>query len=464
MTTRRRPPGPPPDAPRVVRDRAALFLEAQDRPVSSALLAREVLGLRQGSEDACAAILGAVLTGDPRLDRTPEGRWALREPGACAPAPEVLLDARAWAVWAVEAEARAAAVVRLEAGRVVEERAEPADDDEAPRAAAPMDDAAVSRLAALAGGALWTSWEPASLVPRGSGDDRSSVFVPLADLARACLGAPRPRTLERLASSLGLTFVDPETPLARARLAAECLLGLLDRDPLRGRGEAGLRALLEGSRTRPLSAAQPGSPLQRDLDAIPSEPGVYRFFDRDGRLVYVGKSGDLRRRVGSYFAARERPDPRTASWLGSVDRIEHERSGSDLEAVLREADQIARRAPSGNRQRTVRARRGALPGNLVLVQRAEAPGSVRVALVKDGRLAARVVLGPRGGGGERLRRLVGAIYFASDEARRKDAADPSRVVDAGPGRAVRRYGASPRLACCGLPRPWSSRGSDGRRR
>src|SRR3989442_15758262 len=38
-----------------------------------------------------------------------------------------------------------------------------------------------------------------------------------------------------------------------------------------------------------------------DLKALPAGPGVYRFIDRDGLVIYVGKAKNLRARGGSYF-------------------------------------------------------------------------------------------------------------------------------------------------------------------
>ena len=37
------------------------------------------------------------------------------------------------------------------------------------------------------------------------------------------------------------------------------------------------------------------------LTAIPHKPGVYQYWDADGKLMYIGKAKDLRNRVGSYF-------------------------------------------------------------------------------------------------------------------------------------------------------------------
>jgi hypothetical protein len=115
------------------------------------------------------------------------------------------------------------------------------------------------------------------------------------------------------------------------------------------------------------------------LDALPEDPGVYRFYAKDGGLLYIGKSKCLRRRVASYFRPSD-PDSRRAERLRAIHRLEVETTGSELEALLLEQREIRARRPVWNVQVDVRDERPAVaPGErelLLLLPDATGAGSL----------------------------------------------------------------------------------------
>jgi excinuclease ABC subunit C len=80
--------------------------------------------------------------------------------------------------------------------------------------------------------------------------------------------------------------------------------------------------------------------------SLPETPGVYIMKDADGRVLYVGKAGNLRRRVSSYF---ERPhDVRIQTLVTKIRRIDHENTDTALEALILEAELIKKLRPPFN--------------------------------------------------------------------------------------------------------------------
>jgi hypothetical protein len=149
---------------------------------------------------------------------------------------------------------------------------------------------------------------------------------------------------------------------------------------------------------------------------VPPVPGTYRFFDRQEKLIYVGKSKNLSRRLGSYFRETgDEPTPRVKKLLDALHRIEYEPAGSDLEAMLREAEQIRRDEPANNVQRNVhpQAGRAARLLSMLILESAEPPSVLRAYLIRDGRLVGRVGIGPRGGGLQRVDRILEDYFFSA---------------------------------------------------
>jgi excinuclease ABC subunit C len=88
------------------------------------------------------------------------------------------------------------------------------------------------------------------------------------------------------------------------------------------------------------------APASIPYKKFPETPGVYIMKDAAGRVLYVGKAGNLRRRVSSYF---ERPhDVRIQTLVSKIARIDFEQKETALEALIREAELIKKITPPFN--------------------------------------------------------------------------------------------------------------------
>jgi excinuclease ABC subunit C len=87
--------------------------------------------------------------------------------------------------------------------------------------------------------------------------------------------------------------------------------------------------------------------LQRPSD-LPTDPGVYRFWDEAGRVIYVGKAKNLRSRLSQYFADSPDIHPRTQSMLGVATRVDFVTVTTEAEALILEYSWIKEFDPRFN--------------------------------------------------------------------------------------------------------------------
>ena len=78
------------------------------------------------------------------------------------------------------------------------------------------------------------------------------------------------------------------------------------------------------------------SDLRPPVGSIPTEPGVYRFRDATGRIIYVGKARNLRSRLSNYFQDPELLHPRTASMVATARDVDWVVVGTEVEALTLE--------------------------------------------------------------------------------------------------------------------------------
>ncbi|MFG1700131.1 excinuclease ABC subunit UvrC [Nonomuraea sp. NPDC049309] len=82
--------------------------------------------------------------------------------------------------------------------------------------------------------------------------------------------------------------------------------------------------------------------------SIPESPGVYRFRDAHGRVIYVGKAKSLRQRLNSYFADFSALHPRTQSMLTTAADVDWTVVGTEVEALQLEYSWIKEFDPRFN--------------------------------------------------------------------------------------------------------------------
>jgi DNA polymerase-3 subunit epsilon len=169
--------------------------------------------------------------------------------------------------------------------------------------------------------------------------------------------------------------------------------------------------------------------------APPSGPGVYAFEDAAGRLMYVGSSRDLARRVPSYFAGHWPRGGKEARLARLVARVGWRRAGSHLEALVDEARAIARHRPYFNRRLKT-------PDRHVFVRFDPRDAFPRLEVVRDAEPGAWRHLGPFPAG----RRLAAALDAIADALGLRTCAGP---IDPDPGgRACLRRDLGQCLAPC----------------
>ncbi len=82
---------------------------------------------------------------------------------------------------------------------------------------------------------------------------------------------------------------------------------------------------------------------------FPQTAGVYLMKDAAGRVIYVGKAGNLRARAGSYFTRAAELEARTAAWIGEIVDIDFMECESEVDALLVESRLIKDIQPVHNR-------------------------------------------------------------------------------------------------------------------
>ena len=88
--------------------------------------------------------------------------------------------------------------------------------------------------------------------------------------------------------------------------------------------------------------------LKEQVTSLPDSPGVYRFYNKEEILIYVGKAKSLKKRVGSYFNKQSQYNRKTEKLVSEIITIEYTLAPSEFDALLLENSFIKQNQPKYN--------------------------------------------------------------------------------------------------------------------
>ncbi|MBH45007.1 MAG: excinuclease ABC subunit C [Flavobacteriaceae bacterium] len=89
------------------------------------------------------------------------------------------------------------------------------------------------------------------------------------------------------------------------------------------------------------------APITIQLKTLPSDPGVYQYYDKNDLVIYVGKAKNLKRRVSSYFN-KVHDNAKTRILVKKIHRMEHIVVPTEVDALLLENNLIKKYRPRYN--------------------------------------------------------------------------------------------------------------------
>ncbi|MFA7628193.1 MAG: excinuclease ABC subunit UvrC [Candidatus Dojkabacteria bacterium] len=88
--------------------------------------------------------------------------------------------------------------------------------------------------------------------------------------------------------------------------------------------------------------------LQTKIKLLPQRPGIYKFLDEDGKILYIGKATNLRSRVSSYFSSTLYDRPRIKQMIPYVKDVIITETNNEIESLVLESALIKKHKPFYN--------------------------------------------------------------------------------------------------------------------
>ena len=157
------------------------------------------------------------------------------------------------------------------------------------------------------------------------------------ELSKKILPGHASYSLGKLTRALGIPISDRHRAQGDAQATVKLFQLLLDRDHEKNIVEASIRL-------DPKKQLEPN--LLELIERAPSETGIYYLRNKEDKLIYIGKSKNIKKRLTQHFTGQDRKSKKLQ--LETVD-VQVERTGNELVALLKESEEIKLHKPLYNR-------------------------------------------------------------------------------------------------------------------
>jgi DNA polymerase-3 subunit epsilon len=157
------------------------------------------------------------------------------------------------------------------------------------------------------------------------------------ELSKKLLPGHASYSLGKLVRALGIPISDRHRAQGDAQATVKLFQLLIDRDIE--------KTIVQSSiRLDPKKQVEPK--LLELIDQAPSETGIYYLRNQEGKLIYIGKSKNIKKRLTQHFTGQDRKSKKLQ--LETAD-VQVERTGNELIALLKESEEIKLHKPLYNR-------------------------------------------------------------------------------------------------------------------
>ena len=158
-------------------------------------------------------------------------------------------------------------------------------------------------------------------------------------LSRKIIPGLESYSLGRLAESLGISIPDRHRAGGDAHATAKIFDILLKRD--------NTGVIVKALKRNSGETILPPNLPKEDFDKLPAKAGVYYFLDSHGKVIYVGKALNIKKRIAGHFTGEAREWNRS-NIRNEIHNITYELTGSELIALILESQEIRRIWPKYN--------------------------------------------------------------------------------------------------------------------